>query len=136
MAQALRKMGFYNVLSGDGADELFGGYTRAKEYDSQYSDVFCELPFYHLPKLDRTMMRSTVELRPPFLAPSVIKHGLNTPYEERNGEKKRLKSEFGSIVPQPILDRDKHPLKTDEIRNDPMRQRLVNQSIWRDIDNG
>jgi len=131
MAQALRELGFYNVLTGDGADELFGGYSRAKQYDSQYSDVFCELPFYHLPKLDRTMMRSTVELRPPFLAPSVIQHGLHTPYYFRAGEKKRLKSEFGDIVPQPILDRDKHPLKTDEIRNDPMRQRLVNQSIWK-----
>ena len=133
MAQALRELGFYNVLTGDGADELFGGYTRAKEYDSQYSDVFCELPFYHLPKLDRTMMRSTVELRAPFLAPSVIKHGLNTPYEERNGEKKRLKSEFKDIVPKLILDRDKHPLKTDEIRNDPMRQRQVNHSIWQGV---
>ena len=133
MAQALRELGFFNVLTGDGADELFGGYTRAKEYDSQYSDVFCELPFYHLPKLDRTMMRSTVELRAPFLAPSVIKHGLNTPYEERNGEKKRLKSEFKDIVPKLILDRDKHPLKTDEIRNDPMRQRQVNHSIWQGV---
>ena len=44
------------------------------------------------------------------------------------------KSEFKDIVPKAILDRDKHPLKTDEIRNDPMRQRQVNQSIWRNID--
>ena len=58
------------------------------------SDVFCELPFYHLPKLDRTMMRSTVELRAPFLSPAVIVHGLATPYEMRNGEKKMLKETF------------------------------------------
>jgi len=133
MARKLNELDFRNVLTGDGADELFGGYSRAKDYDSQLSDVFCELPFYHLPKLDRTMMRSTVELRAPFLSPAVICHGLNTPYAERNGEKKVLKDIFGDLVPQEVLERDKYPLKTDQIRNDPMRQRQVNMSIWRDI---
>ena len=54
MARELDKLDFRNVLTGDGADELFGGYRRAKDYDSQLSDVFLELPYYHLPKLDRT----------------------------------------------------------------------------------
>jgi asparagine synthetase B (glutamine-hydrolysing) len=130
MAEKLEFLGFNNVLTGDGADELFGGYRRAEEYDSQHSDVFCELPYYHLPKLDRTMMRSTVELRAPFLAPTVIKHGLNTPYEMRNGEKKVLKEVFKDIVPQEILDRAKFPLKTEAIRAEPMKQRIINQEIW------
>ena len=30
-------------LTGDGADEVFGGYGRALRYDSQASDVFHEL---------------------------------------------------------------------------------------------
>ena len=130
MAEKLKELGYHNVLTGDGADELFGGYRRAKEYDSQHSDVFCELPFYHLPKLDRTMMRSTVELRAPFLAPAVIVHGLRTPYEQRNGEKKVLKEVFGRLVPKKILNRDKHPLKTDAIRKDPIAQRRANEEIW------
>ena len=133
MAEKLDFLGFKNVLTGDGADELFGGYRRAKEYDSQHSDVFCELPYYHLPKLDRTMMRSTVELRAPFLAPAVIKHGLNTPYEMRNGEKKVLKEIFKDIVPQEILNRDKLPLKTEAIRKEPMKQRIINQEIWEQL---
>ena len=130
MAEKLKELGYHNVLTGDGADELFGGYRRAKEYDSQYSDVFAELPFYHLPKLDRTMMRSTVELRAPFLSPSVIVHGLNTPYSERQGEKVVLKETFKNLVPKKILDRDKLPLKTEAIRKDPMKQRIQNNSIW------
>jgi len=133
MAEKLKELGYHNVLTGDGADELFGGYGRAKEYDSQYSDVFCELPYYHLPKLDRTMMRSTVELRAPFLAPSVIVHGLNTPYENRNGEKKVLKETFKNIVHKKILERDKLPLKTEAIRKDPMEQRKKNNKLWQDL---
>jgi len=133
MARKLRELGFYAVMTGDGADELFGGYRRSKEYDSQYSDVFCELPFYHLPKLDRTMMEQTIELRAPFLAPKVIKYALNLPYEYRQGEKVELKRYFKHIVPQPILDRDKHPLKTDAIRKDPMQERIKNVEIFKDM---
>lgn len=130
MARKLKQLGFNAVMTGDGADELFGGYRRAKEYDSQASDIFCELPYYHLPKLDRTMMRSTIELRAPFLAPSVIKHALNTPYDMRDGEKKVLKKIFQDLVPQNILSRDKVPLKTDAIRTDPMANRKRNMEIW------
>jgi asparagine synthetase B (glutamine-hydrolysing) len=131
MAKKLRELGFYAVMTGDGADELFGGYRRAKEYNSQMSDMFCELPYYHMPKIDRTMMRYTIETRCPFLAPSICKHAMNTPYAERNGEKKVLKQTFADIVPPEILDRDKHPLKTGIIRNDPMSQRRMNDEIWR-----
>lgn len=131
MARKLRELGFYAVLTGDGADELFGGYRRAKEYDSQYSDTFSELPYYHLPKLDRTMMRYTIELRAPFLAPYIIKHALETPYSMRNGEKKILKETFKDIVPKEIIDREKHPLKTDQIRKDPIEQRKRNDRIFR-----
>ena len=133
MARKLKEEGYHMVLTGDGADELFGGYRRAAEYDSQMSDVFCELPFYHLPKLDRTMMRSTVELRAPFLSPAVIVHALSIPYEDRNGEKKVLKETFKDIIPPKILNRKKEPLKTDAIREDKMKQRQINNKIWRDL---
>jgi len=133
MGRKLRQLGFHAVMTGDGADELFGGYKRAAEYDSQYSDTFCELPYYHLPKLDRTMMKSTIELRAPFLAPNVIRHALNTDYSERNGVKRLLKETFKNIVPQSVLDRDKVPLKTKKIRTDPMKVRKDNEYYWRVI---
>lgn len=136
MARKLRELGFYAVLTGDGADELFGGYNRAKEYDSQSSDTFCELPYYHLPKLDRTMMKSTIELRAPFLAPYIVKHALNTPYILRNGEKKVLKETFRNIVPKEIIDREKHPLKTQEIHTSRTAKRATNDSIFRQLQVG
>jgi asparagine synthase (glutamine-hydrolysing) len=131
MAKKLRELGFYAVMTGDGADELFGGYRRAKEYDSQMSDMFCELPYYHLPKIDRTMMRYTIETRSPFLAPSVCKYAMNVPYVKRMGEKLELKETFKDIVPPEILSRDKHPLKTDAIRTNPMDNRVALDRLWR-----
>lgn len=133
MGKKLKELGFYAVMTGDGADELFGGYRRAKEYDSQYSDIFCELPYYHLPKIDRTMMRYTIETRSPFLSAPVVAYALKVPYEQRNGEKKVLKEEFKDIVPKEILYRDKLPLKTESIRKDPMKQRIDNEKLWRKI---
>lgn len=111
------------VLTGDGADELFGGYRRIDQYDSQYSDVFEELPFYHLPRLDRASMRFTIEMRNPFLSHDVVKIALATllPYRTH---KKILKDLFRGKLPDEILDRPKLPLKNDEIRKDPFGYRL------------
>ena len=77
-------------------------------------------------------MYSTIELRAPFLSPTIVKHALDTPYDKRNGEKKVLKETFANIVPTEILNREKHPLKTDKIRKDPTDQRATNDRIFRE----
>jgi asparagine synthase (glutamine-hydrolysing) len=102
------------VISGDGADELFGGYRRINEYDSQQSDIFHELSYYHLPRLDKLSMAHTLELRSPFLNHDIVRFALSLPFEERKN-KKILKDTFKGLVPDSVIERSKLALKNSKI---------------------
>lgn len=130
LARAVKAAGYNVCLTGDGADELFGGYRRAQAYDSQHSDVFAELPYYHLPRLDRVMMASTIELRSPFLAPEIVAYALDLPHSYRTN-KEALKFAFHGVVPNRIIHRPKHPLKTTAVieGGEKYRRLLVDEFI-------
>lgn len=110
------------VISGDGADELFGGYRRINEYDSQQSDIFHELTSYHLPRLDKLSMAHTLELRSPYLNNDIIRFALSLPLEDRKN-KKILKDTFKGLIPESIINRKKLPLKNRMIIDDPISYR-------------
>lgn len=120
------------VLSGDGADELFGGYRRAFQYDSQRSDVFEELVYYHLPRLDKLMMRGTIELRSPFLARNVVRMALALPRRDRTG-KAWLKYVFEGLVPNTIINRPKIPLRSEVYADNPEAWRHKLADRWEEI---
>lgn len=105
-------------LTGDGADEMFGGYARSMRYDSQSSDVFHELPAWHLPRLDRVMMRSRIEVRSPFLARRVVELALALPHRHVRQDKRLLRSLFSDILPPGITDAPKKPLRTPAVEQD------------------
>jgi asparagine synthase (glutamine-hydrolysing) len=111
------------VLSGDGADEMFGGYRRIDEYDSQGSDIFHELTYYHLPRLDKMSMAHTLELRNPFLNLELVQLATALPMELRK-HKTVLKKAFKGLVPDSVIERKKHPLKNEKIVKDPMEYRI------------
>ena len=126
LSKEIRRQGYDVVLTGDGADEIFCGYSRGMEYDTRYSDVFNELPMYHLPRLDKHSMAHTVELRSPFLSTAVIEKSLAIPYHLTRG-KMPLKAMFSDIVPKEILDRKKQPLRYKSPRNKEWRYSLIDR---------
>ena len=130
LAKTLKDLGYHVCLSGDGADELFGGYRRSRDYDSQQSDVFCELPYYHHPRLDRIMMSQTIELRSPFLSAKVVKFALQLPHHSRI-DKNYLKSCFPDL-PEKILSRKKKPLKTQSIQGDLLSNTKNNIKLFKE----
>jgi asparagine synthase (glutamine-hydrolysing) len=116
------------VLTGDGSDELFGGYKRALESDTQKFDLFMEIPFYHNIRIDRASMHFTKEARSPFLSHSVVKYALLLKREQRTS-KKILSDIYRGLIPDICFENKKQPLRYKNNKEENIK--LINNKFYK-----
>ncbi|HLK01225.1 MAG TPA: asparagine synthase-related protein [Streptosporangiaceae bacterium] len=114
----VRERGVKVVLTGDGSDELFGGYDMYHQIDPEdaqrlFLHKIRNLCRTELQRVDRASMGSTVEARVPFLDPALVSLAMRIPVtlKWRDGQEKWiLRRAFADLLPDYIRMRPKNPM--------------------------
>ncbi|MDA9863920.1 asparagine synthase B [Flavobacteriales bacterium] len=118
MARKIKAMGIKMVLSGEGADELFGGYLYfhmapdAKEFHEETVRKVLGLHQYDCARANKSMMAWGIEARVPFLDREFIDYAMNLDPAAKMGgagriEKAAIRQAFEGYIPDHILNRQK-----------------------------
>jgi asparagine synthase (glutamine-hydrolysing) len=118
MARKIRAMGIKMVLSGEGADELFGGYLyfhkapNAKEFHEETVRKLDKLHWYDCLRANKSMSAWGVEARVPFLDREFIDTAMNINPDakmitSKKMEKHILREAFADLLPDEIVWRQK-----------------------------
>jgi len=105
-AEKVREEGFRVAFSGQGADELFGGYAKYLRSPNPEEDMindFKNLYLNNLERDDHCLMANSVEARYPYLDISVIRVAFKTPmeYKIRDSQRKYVLRVLGKKIGLP-----------------------------------
>ena len=114
----VREAGIKVVLTGDGSDELFGGYEMYHRVEAAASrrlflHKIRNLCRTELQRVDRTSMGQGVEARVPFLDLALVELAMRLPVslKVRDGQEKWiLREAFADVLPRYIRQRPKNPM--------------------------
>ena len=118
MARKIKAMGIKMVLSGEGADELFGGYLyfhmapNAKEFHEETVRKVMGLHQFDCARANKSMMAWGIEARVPFLDREFIDYAMSLDPSIKMGgkgklEKAAIRRAFEGYIPDHILNRQK-----------------------------
>ncbi|WP_370550764.1 asparagine synthase B [Edwardsiella tarda] len=118
MARKIKAMGIKMVLSGEGADEVFGGYLyfhkapNAKEFHDETVRKLLALHMYDCARANKAMAAWGVEARVPFLDKAFLDVAMRlNPHDKMCGngriEKQLLRECFESYLPASVVWRQK-----------------------------
>ncbi|MFT5815319.1 MAG: asparagine synthase (glutamine-hydrolyzing), partial [Psychroserpens sp.] len=118
MARKIKAMGIKMVLSGEGADEIFGGYLyfhkapNAEEFHNELLRKLDKLHMFDCLRANKSMSAWGIEARVPFLDKNFMDVAMRIDPEDKmcgNGkmEKAILRSSFEGYLPKEILWRQK-----------------------------
>jgi asparagine synthase (glutamine-hydrolysing) len=114
----IREAGIKVVLTGDGSDELFGGYPMYQRTSPDaarrlFLHKIANLGRTELQRVDRTSMGHGVEARVPFLDLALVELAMRLPMDlkVRDGQEKWiLREAFADVLPDYIRQRPKNPM--------------------------
>jgi asparagine synthase (glutamine-hydrolysing) len=118
MARQIKAMGIKMVLSGEGADELFGGYLYfhlapdAREFHEETVRKVLALSKYDCSRANKSMMAWGIEARVPFLDTPFIDFAMRMDPTLKMGgagkiEKEIIRQAFEDVLPEEIVWRQK-----------------------------
>jgi asparagine synthase (glutamine-hydrolysing) len=118
MARKIKAMGIKMVLSGEGSDEIFGGYLyfhkapSARAFHEETVRKLDQLHLYDCNRANKAMSAWGVEARVPFLDTRFLDHAMRIPAAhkmvgERGIEKELLRTAFDGWLPDEVLWRQK-----------------------------
>ena len=118
MARKIRAMGIKMILSGEGADEIFGGYLYfhkapdKKEFHEETVRKLAMLHMYDCLRANKAMAAWGVEARVPFLDTDFLETAMNIDPREKmvapgRKEKWMLRKAFEGYIPDAVLWRQK-----------------------------
>lgn len=127
LAQRAQMENIKVVLTGEGADELFGGYHHFKKQDPwQHTrdQLIDQMHYTELRRLDLSCMAHGVEPRCPFLDRDILAYSHTLGFEQlytQRQNKVTLRQYFGDLLPDSIINR----LKTSFDVGSGIRARVV-----------
>jgi asparagine synthase (glutamine-hydrolysing) len=136
------------ILSGEGGDELFGGYHLLKQQPTENDKLkmmqrLIDVAYNTaVQRLDRAMMGNSINYRTPFIDAEVVSIAMQLPVQwkikptaAKQVEKWIIREAFRDLLPKPIYERDKLRFSggtgTDEVMDEIAKDKLPDRA-WSD----